>query len=310
MELKAKLHGACDVCSHQKLYAGQVNYFHRDPKLLDFLAKQREYVKNARRKALEAEQRITMPRFKIKEPTSPLKQEQLRIKNRDKIVHKLMTQYRAYLVELEESQKPDYINLVRKAFRLHLERNEFPKYHRMLHEEENAKFDMWAEKITLEDFKKEVGRYWKGDYDTFIEFVMTVKDDLDAHIEFMEASRRQEFANTDPFAELRAVKDRQKYSVGDEYLNRLLSERNRQQFLDKHQKYAFRPKYADPQADINIELAKGFRYNAGTPNPGLCVINERTDIDKGRLIVLDQRISEGHITGLVEAMESTKEIPH
>ena len=94
--------------------------------------------------------------------------------------------------------QPDYIGLISKAFCLHLERDEFPRYRRQITDEEDARFDMWRENITLDDFKIEVGRYWKGDYDKFLVFVMTVKDDLDAHVEVMKKSRKQAFVGKDP----------------------------------------------------------------------------------------------------------------
>ena len=146
-----------------------------------------------------------------------------------------MTHYRAYLAELAENMQPDYIGLISKALRLHLERDEFPRYRRQISDEEDARFDFWREKITLDDFKVEVGRYWKGDYDKFLEFVMTVKDELDAHVEVMEKSRKQAFVGKVPGeSALRAEKERAAYRVGDEYVDRLVSERSRQWFLDKH----------------------------------------------------------------------------
>ena len=53
-----------------------------------------------------------------------------------------------------------------------------------------------------------------------------------------------------------------------------------------------------------MELAKGFRNNAGTPNPALAVNELRSGIESGRLVVIDQKLSEGHVLGLVEAIEA------
>jgi vacuolar-type H+-ATPase subunit E/Vma4 len=76
-----------------------------------------------------------------------------RLKNRDQIVDKLMNQYQDYLHEIAEAARPDFINLVDRAWELHLNNNCLPVLRSAIQQEEAEKVHMNGELKKLKEFK-------------------------------------------------------------------------------------------------------------------------------------------------------------
>lgn len=163
-ELKAALHGHCDVCSGSKIDAHQYNHVKKDKTTFDFILKARAHAKNAKRARVLFKRRLSLMQLPVTDkPKSPATLERERLANRPKIVERVMAHYEAYLVEIAEASRPKYIELFEKAKRLHMDRNYAKPYEHAVLDEQQTRESIHRKVEELEDFKHEISRLWKGE---------------------------------------------------------------------------------------------------------------------------------------------------
>ena len=146
---------------------------------------------------------------------------------------------------------------------------------------------------------------WKGDFDSFVDSLLIIKDQVEVQNQHVSDIRRHSFINTNPDYKPPPVND----YLNTELMGTVTSLHNRSRFLLKTSKKALMPKYTSPSKDVNVELAKGFAYNNGTPNPSLINNFEKSPIDNDRLVIMDQILQDGQLEGIIYAMETTGKVP-
>ena len=293
--LKAKLHGACNICTaSSKADAKSFNFARKDPTGFEFILNERAKIKNKRKprewndcatgetsQGMKLLNKLMEEGIDITSPMTPRTQEKRRVAKRHLIVEKLMEGYEQYMLELEEASRPRYIDLCETAIKLAKERKYARPYENKIQAEQLIRESMHRDIEELNDFREEVSRHWKGDFDSFVDALLTIEEEIAENERYQSETRRLSFVTKNPF-ERKEEAD----LLDDQILDTFTAQRNRQQFLTTKTKQAFMPKFTKPQEDSNLELAKQLAANNGLPNPSIIANPEKSPVDAERLVIM------------------------